>query len=77
MTFFTLLGIIITSLLLYSILYIMMIFIAGGFDQNNIFMAAIAIGVIISFILAFFIIEPKAFGYQKITVSENVVEENI
>lgn len=77
MIFFTALGIFITSLLLYLLLFIIIIFIAGGFNENNIFMAVVAIGVIMSLIASYFIVKPEAFGYQKITVSENTVEENI
>lgn len=77
MIFFTTLGIAITSLLLYSLLFIIIIFIVGGFNENNIFMAVVAIGVIMSLIIAYFIVKPEDFGYQKITVSENTMEENI
>lgn len=74
MIIFTTLGMAITLLLLYSLLFIIIIFIAGGFNEDNIFMAVVAIGVIISLIIAYFIAKPEDFGYQKITVSENAME---
>lgn len=77
MTFFTWIGIAIASLFLYLLLFIIIIFIAGGFDEDNIFMAAITVGVVMPIILATFIVDPQHYGYQKITVSENTVEENI
>lgn len=74
MIFFTTLGLVISLLILYSFFFIIIVLIAGGFNEENIIMATIIIALVSSFILADFITEPEDFGYQKITVSENIME---
>lgn len=75
MIFFTILGISIAALFGYMILFGIGVLIMYVEDDAAYFGALFA-GIVISLLLAIFICNPESFGYQKITVSENVVEVN-
>lgn len=72
MTFFTGLGIFVAALLCCTVLFVISVAIMGADDGG--YFGALLTGIIISLLLAIFICDPEQFGYQKISVSENVVE---
>lgn len=75
MIFFTGLGIFIAALLGYMFLFGIGMKIMYEKDDAG-YLGALFVGIIISLLLAIFICDPESYGYQKITVSENVVEVN-
>ena len=73
MTFFTGLGIFIAAFFGYMMLFGIGVIITS--DDAGYF-GAVFVGITLSLVLAIFICSPESYGYQKITVSENVVEAN-
>lgn len=75
MTFFTGLGIFIAALFGYIMLFGIGAVILHESDDEG-YLVALFVGILLSLLFAIFICSPESYGYQKITVSENVVEVN-
>jgi len=73
MIFFTGLGIFVVALLWYMLLFGLSAVILNDSDNGG-YLTAFFVGIILSLIFATFICRPESYGYQKITVSENIVE---
>lgn len=74
MTFFTGLGIFVVALLLYIFMFGIGYAISYNMIDDNGVLAGLFVGIIISILFATFICNPEDYGYQEITVSENVME---
>jgi len=74
MMFFTGLGISMVIFLVYMLLFGLGMIIFYDKTEDTGFNAVLFVGVFISIMLTTFICNPESYGYQKITVSENVVE---